>query len=87
MCGACLPGVAFSFWCVLFVLASPPPEVVRRIYDAAATAAWRPEFRATLARDGTEMTLSRSPEEFAAFLAEDAKFWVRLARETGAWAD
>ncbi len=27
---------------------------------------------------------SRSPEEFAAFLAEDAKLWVRLMNEWGA---
>lgn len=29
----------------------------------------------------------RSPEDFAAFLAEDAKLWVRLAKESGATAD
>ena len=40
-----------------------------------------------LAREGTEVSLSRSPEEFAAFLAEDAKFWAKLARDSGATAD
>jgi len=36
---------------------------------------------------GTETATSRSPEEFAAFLAEDAKFWVRLVKESGAKLD
>jgi hypothetical protein len=37
-----------------------------------------------LAREGTEVALSRSPEDFAAFLNEDATFWVRLVKESGA---
>jgi hypothetical protein len=40
-----------------------------------------------LAREGTEVAVSRSPQDFAAFLAEDAKFWVKLVRESGATAD
>ena len=47
----------------------------------------RPEVKAALAREGTEVALSKSPEDFAAFLAEDAKFWVRLAKDSGATAD
>ncbi len=82
-----VPGMALSFWYGLFVPAGTPPEIVRKIYDATASAAYRPEYKATLARDGTEMALSHSPEEFAAFLVEDAKFWVKLAKESGATAD
>ena len=37
--------------------------------------------------DGWEVALSRSPEEFAAFLAADAKFWIQLAKQSGATAD
>jgi hypothetical protein len=43
--------------------------------------------KAALAREGTEVALSKSPEEFAAFVAEDSKFWVKLAKESGATAD
>jgi tripartite-type tricarboxylate transporter receptor subunit TctC len=60
---------------------------VRKLYEASLTAAQRPEYKAALAREGTEVALSKSPEEFAAFLVEDAKFWVRLAKESGATAD
>jgi hypothetical protein len=31
--------------------------------------------------------LSKSPEDFAAFLREDAKFWVKLVKDSGATAD
>jgi tripartite-type tricarboxylate transporter receptor subunit TctC len=82
-----VPGMALSFWYGLFVPAGTPPDIVKKIYDAAAAAAYRPEYKAMLAREGTEMALSRSPEAFAAFLAEDAKFWVKLAKDSGATAD
>lgn len=31
--------------------------------------------------------MSASPEHFAAFLAEDAKFWVKLVKDAGVKAD
>ncbi|MBK7659599.1 MAG: tripartite tricarboxylate transporter substrate binding protein [Betaproteobacteria bacterium] len=82
-----LPALSLSFWYGIFVPAGTPPEVVRKLYEATAAAASRPEYKATLAREGTEVSLSRSPEEFAAFLAEDSKFWVKLAKDSGATAD
>ena len=82
-----VPSMSLSFWYGLFVPAATPPDIVKKLYDATAAAAYRPEYKATLAREGTEMALSHSPEEFAAFLAEDAKFWVKLAKDSGATAD
>ncbi len=82
-----LPDFSIAFWYGIFVPAGTPPEVVKRLFDAITVAASRPEVKAILAREGTEVALSRSPEEFAAFLAEDARLWVRLARETGATVD
>ena len=82
-----LPDFSIAFWYGIFVPAGTPPEVVKRLFDAITVAALRPEVKATLAREGTEVALSRSPEEFAAFLAEDARLWVRLARESGATVD
>ncbi len=79
-----LPDFSIAFWYGIFVPAGTPQEVVKRLFDAITVAAQRPEVKATLAREGTEVALSRSPEEFAAFLAEDARLWVRLARESGA---
>lgn len=82
-----LPDFAFDFWYGLFVPAGTPPDIVKELFDAAVAAAQRPEFKAALAREGTEVTVSKSPEDFARFLAEDGKFWVRLAKDSGATAD
>jgi len=43
--------------------------------------------KAAFAREGTETAGSRSTDEFSAFLAEDAKFWVRLVKDSGAKID
>ena len=47
----------------------------------------RPELKAALAREGTEVALSRSPEDFSNFLVEDNRFWARLARDAGVKID
>lgn len=87
MTEAGLPEYSIAFWYGLFVPAGTPPEIVKKLFEAATAAAQRPEVKATLAREGTEVALSKSPEEFAAFLTEDARFWVKLAKESGATAD
>jgi tripartite-type tricarboxylate transporter receptor subunit TctC len=87
MVEAGVPEFSIAFWYGLFVPAGTPPEIVKRLFEATITAAQRPEYKAMLAREGTEVALSRSPEEFAAFLAEDAKFWAKLAKESGATAE
>ena len=82
-----LPGYSMSFWYGLFVPSGTPPEVMKRIFEATQEAMMRPDVKSALAREGTEVALSRSPEEFAAFLVEDGKFWVRLVKESGAKID
>jgi tripartite-type tricarboxylate transporter receptor subunit TctC len=87
MAEAGLPDYAMAFWYGLFVPTGTPAEIVKKLYAATVEAAQKPEFKAALAREGTEVALSASPEEFAAFLVEDAKFWVKLAKDSGATAD
>ncbi|MDQ3025982.1 MAG: tripartite tricarboxylate transporter substrate binding protein [Pseudomonadota bacterium] len=82
-----VPDYSIAFWYGIFVPAGTPPEIVKKIFDATIAAAQRPEVKATLAREGTEVALSRSPEEFAAFLVADEKFWIQLAKQSGATAD
>lgn len=73
-----------TFWYGLFAPAATSAEVVKRLYGATSQVLQRPELKLLLAREGTDISGSRSPEEFAAFLREDAKLWERLVRETGA---
>jgi tripartite-type tricarboxylate transporter receptor subunit TctC len=83
MVEAGLPDYAIEFWYGLFVPVGTPPAVVRKIFDAATIAMQQPSIRAALAREGTDVALSSSPEDFNAFLAEDAKFWVKLVKDAG----
>jgi tripartite-type tricarboxylate transporter receptor subunit TctC len=87
MVEAGLPEYSLSFWYGLFVPAGTPSDVVGKIFDAATIAGHQPQVKATLALEGTEVSLSKSPEAFAAFLAQDEKLWVRLAKESGAKAE
>ena len=85
--GEALPDYEISFWYGFFVPAGTPPEVVRKLFDATSQALKGPEIARILAKEGTETASSASPEEFARFLAEDAKLWARLVKESGAKAD
>ena len=35
------------------------------------------------AREGTEVAMSKSPEDFAAFLEGDNRFWAKLVKDAG----
>jgi tripartite-type tricarboxylate transporter receptor subunit TctC len=83
MAEAGLPDYAIEFWYGFFVPASTPPAVIKKIFEASAIAMQQPNVKAALAREGTDVTLSASPDQFAAFLSEDAKFWVKLVKEAG----
>ena len=87
MVEAGLPAYAMSFWYGLFVPVGTPPEVIKRLFDAAQEAMQKPEVKAALAREGTEVALSKTPADFAAFLEEDNRFWARLVRESGVKLD
>jgi len=82
-----LPGYEISFWYGFFVPAGTPAEAVGKLFAATAQALRQPEIARTLAREGTETSGSSSPGDFNAFLAQDAKLWERLVRESGAKAD
>jgi len=75
-----LPDYNLEFWYGMFTPAATPPAVVKKIYDATISAMQQPSVKAALAREGTDVSLSGSPEQFATFLAEDEKFWVNLVR-------
>jgi tripartite-type tricarboxylate transporter receptor subunit TctC len=57
-----------------------PAAVVKKVHDAAVAALQQPGVKAALAREGTEVSLSGSPEQFDKFLVEDGKFWVDLVK-------
>jgi tripartite-type tricarboxylate transporter receptor subunit TctC len=87
MAQAGLPDYGISFWYGLFVPTGTPAEAVKKLFDAASHALQAPQTAKALAPHGTEASGSASPQDFAAFLAQDEKLWARLVRESGAKID
>ena len=75
-----LPDFHLEFWYGIFVPTGTPAPIIRKLYDAAAYAMQQPSVKAALAREGTEVALSASPDAFERFLVDDGKFWVNLAK-------
>ena len=84
MVQAGLPDYEISFWYGFFLPAGTPAEAVKKLFDATTQALKAPQTPKALAPHGTEASGSASPADFAAFLAEDAKLWARLVKESGA---
>jgi len=82
-----LPGYSLSFWYGFFVPVGTPPEVTKRLFDATQQVMQRPDVKAALAREGTEVAMSKSPEDFAAFLTDDNRFWAKLVKDAGVKSD
>ena len=76
-----------SVWYGFFAPAATPGDVIRRLFDATTLALQNPNLKQVLAHDGTELTGSRSPEDFAAFVREETKLWAPIIRETGVKLD
>jgi tripartite-type tricarboxylate transporter receptor subunit TctC len=82
-----LPAYRIDFWYGLFVPPGTPPEIVRKLFDAASVALQQPAVRTALAREGTDVSPLASPAEFAAFVKDESRFWAKLARDSGAKAE
>ena len=82
-----LAGYDLTFWYGFFVPAGTPPDAIRKLFTATTQVLQRPDLKQLLAKEGTDVAGSKSPEEFAAFLREDAKLWQQLVKDTGAKVD
>jgi tripartite-type tricarboxylate transporter receptor subunit TctC len=87
MAEAGLPEYEISFWYGFFFPAGTPREIVKRMFDATAAAAANPAVGRALEHTGTETVGSKSPEDFASFIAEDAKLWARVVKDSNVKAD
>ncbi len=82
-----LPEYELDFWYGFFVPAGTPPAIVQKLFDATKAAMQQESVKAALAREGTEVSLSKSPADYAAFLVQDEKFWVKLVKDAGVKLD
>ena len=82
-----LPAYELDFWYGFFLPAGTPAPIVQRVFEATRTAMQQESVKAALAREGTEVSLSKSPADYAAFLVQDEKFWVKLVKDAGVKLD
>lgn len=78
-----LPGYSSQAWFGLFGPARMPPDLVKRISDAARQAVRLESVRKRMEGDAGE-AVGSSPEEFAAFVKADVARWAQLVKYSGA---
>jgi tripartite-type tricarboxylate transporter receptor subunit TctC len=81
-----LPGYQSNAWFGLFGPAKMPPELARRISDAARQAIASPEVKKRIESDGAT-PVGDSPEEFARFVHEEIVRWGKVVKYSGAKAE
>src|SRR5712671_8182589 len=84
MAEAGLPDYEIGFWYGFFAPSGTPDEAMKKLFAATGEALRAPKINETLAREGTETSSSRSPQDFARFIDEESTLWARLVKDSGA---
>lgn len=74
-------------WIGVFVPRGTPFPIVKRIFDVATKTMEHPDVVKRLAAAGTRAVVSRSPEEFRAFVKAETDSYATVIRESGITAD
>lgn len=78
-----LPGYQSSAWFGLFAPGKMPPDVLKRVGDAARQAVAAPEVRKRIEHEGAT-PVGNTPEEFARFVHEEIVRWAKVVKYSGA---
>lgn len=81
------PALVASSWQGVVAPAGTPPAVVQKLYGALLKVLAQDDLKQRLAHGGADPRTSRSPEEFAAFMAAETTRWSKVVKEAGATAD
>jgi len=76
-----------SSWQGVFVPAGTPRAIVDRLHAALLDVLAAPELQNRFEVGGAYVVTSRTPEEFAAYVAAEGQRWGRVAKEIGATID
>ena len=87
MAEAGFPQMVSGSWQGVFVPAGTPRPIVDKLHAALLATLGSPEIREALAGRGVPVATSRTPDEFAAFVAAEAIRWGGIARDSGATVD
>ncbi len=81
-----LRGFEASTWHGLVAPAGTPPEVIRRLHDAAVKALQDAGVQASLHRLGVDI-VGDTPEQFKAYIAAEVPKWAAIVKASGATMD
>ena len=81
--GETLSGFDLDIWQSVVAPAGTPKEIVARLYAALAKTMANEEVRQKLLAVGIEPTISKSPEEFAAFIKSQAEVREKVIKAVG----
>jgi tripartite-type tricarboxylate transporter receptor subunit TctC len=81
--GETLPGFDLGIWQSIVAPAGTPKEIVARLYASLAKVMANKEVRDKLLAVGIEPTISKSPEEFAAFIKSQAATRQKVIKAVG----
>jgi tripartite-type tricarboxylate transporter receptor subunit TctC len=87
MAEAGYPEMVSSSWQGVFVPAGTPQAVVDKLHAALLATMDAPEVRQRFAGGGVNVVVSKTPAEFASFVASENARWGKLAKESGATID
>ncbi|HZN23034.1 MAG TPA: tripartite tricarboxylate transporter substrate binding protein [Burkholderiales bacterium] len=81
------PGIGSLNWNGLFAPARTPRPIVEKLHATAVAAMKELDADGTLAKRQLPVSLSATPEEFAAFVQSEAKRWEKIIRDNGVKID
>jgi tripartite-type tricarboxylate transporter receptor subunit TctC len=81
------PDMVSSSWQGVFVPAGTPRPIVEKLHSALLATMEAPEIKQRYAGGGVYVVTSRTPEDFASFVAIESARWGKVAKESGATID
>jgi tripartite-type tricarboxylate transporter receptor subunit TctC len=87
MAEAGFPGIGSLNWNGLFAPARTPKPIVTKLHAAAVAGMKELDADGTLSKRQLPVSLSASPEEFAAFVQAEAKRWEKIIRDNNVKID
>jgi tripartite-type tricarboxylate transporter receptor subunit TctC len=87
MAEAGYPEMVSSSWQGVFVPAGTPRAIVDKLHQAVVATMSAPEVVQRFTAGGVNVVTSKTPEDFAAYVAAETARWGKIAKESGATID
>lgn len=82
-----VPGFEAVQWWGILTPAGTPKDIVARLHAAVLQAMEDPAVKAHFAREGADITTSKTPEDFGAKIRGDLAKWQKVVKESGLKAE